>query len=147
MDKDFLDAKRLYLERYGSAIVTNRWLLLLLLISLFLNGTSYVFIWKADHAAQNQKKLIVRIDEIGSATAVKYDAFDYKPQDKELRFFLMHFTTIYFSRTPATVEKQNSLKRCFSSSAALPPKKSTASASRNRSSSFCGTATRILTSR
>ena len=91
MDKEFLDAKRVYLERSGSAIVTNRWLLLLLFVSLLLHGAAAGFIWHLYGAAEQKRLVVVHIDEIGRPTAVNYDASEYKPQERDLRYFLMHF--------------------------------------------------------
>ena len=68
MAKTIDDAKRVYLEQYGSTLVMNRYLkLALCAVSVALVGTLALsfsmFSW-----AKNQKPLIVRIDEVGRAT-------------------------------------------------------------------------------
>lgn len=54
------------------------------------------------------KPLVVRINEIGRAQAVSYDAFTYKPvgQAPELKYFLVQFVTKHYARMRATVKEQ-----------------------------------------
>ncbi len=51
------------------------------------------------------KPLVIRIDEVGRAEAVSYDATAYRPQDPELRYFLTRFVAMHFSRLRATVQR------------------------------------------
>jgi type IV secretion system protein VirB5 len=53
----------------------------------------------------NLKPLVIRIDEVGRAQAVAYDATSYKPQAPELRYFLTRFVTTHFSRLRATIQR------------------------------------------
>jgi type IV secretory pathway TrbF-like protein len=71
MEKSLTDARQLYLEQYGSALVTNTYLrVALFAVSMALLGmlglTFKVYDW-----AKNQRPLIVRIDEVGRATPVR----------------------------------------------------------------------------
>ncbi|HEY6248740.1 MAG TPA: VirB8/TrbF family protein, partial [Candidatus Angelobacter sp.] len=45
----------------------------------------------------------VRIDEIGRAEAIKYDDLNYKPQEKEIKYFLTEFCRLYYSRNKLTI--------------------------------------------
>ena len=56
----------------------------------------------------NVKPLVVRIDEVGRAEAVQYDASSYKPQAPELRYFLTQFVVKHFSRIRATIQREYS---------------------------------------
>jgi type IV secretory pathway TrbF-like protein len=81
MPKDMDEARRLYLEQYGSALVTNSYLrIALFVVSATLAGAVVLsismFAW-----AKNQKPLVVRIDEVGRATPINYSAFNYKPEE------------------------------------------------------------------
>jgi len=51
---------------------------------------------------------VVRIDEIGRAQAVNYDAMTHKPggQAPELKYFLVQFVTKHYARIRATVKEQ-----------------------------------------
>src|SRR5947209_13696355 len=84
-------AKRQFVELYGSALVLNTYLkIALVLVSLAAVGLVILnFHTVATYA--NVKPLVVRIDEVGRAEAVQYDAATYHPQPQELRYFLSQF--------------------------------------------------------
>jgi len=69
MAKDMNEARRLHLEQYGSALVTNNYLrIALVLVLLALVGVVFVSIATAVWA-KSQKRLVLRIDEVQSTTA------------------------------------------------------------------------------
>ena len=76
----------------------------LVLVSLLALGLLFLnFRTQAQYA--NLKPLVIRIDDVGRAEAVAYDATSYKPQAPELRYFLTRFVTTHFSRLRATVQR------------------------------------------
>src|SRR6185437_16119366 len=83
-DLTFNAAKQLYAEQFGDAIVTNTYLKIgLLVMALVAGGLIYTNI-KTVRMVQNFKPLVIRINDIGRAEAVNYDAMGYKPQDTEI---------------------------------------------------------------
>jgi type IV secretory pathway TrbF-like protein len=79
-----------------------RWLLVL--VSLIALGLLFLnFNTQARYA--NIKPLVIRIDSVGRAEAVAYDALAYRPQAPELRYFLTRFVATHFSRLRATVQR------------------------------------------
>ena len=54
---------------------------------------------------QNFKPLVIRIDELGRAQAVRYDTFAYKPEDKEAKYFLTQFCQLYYRRNRYTIHE------------------------------------------
>jgi len=52
------------------------------------------------------KPLVIRIDDVGRAEAVEYDATRYQPQPPELRYFLTQFIVKHFSRIRATIQRE-----------------------------------------
>jgi type IV secretory pathway TrbF-like protein len=104
--KSLENAKRQFVELYGSALVMNTYLkLALLLVSLLALGLLLLnFRTQATYA--NVKPLVVRIDDVGRAEAVQYDATVYRPQAPELRYFLTQFVVKHFSRIRATVQRE-----------------------------------------
>ena len=104
--KTLENAKRQFVELYGSALVMNTYLkLALLLISLIAVGLLGLnFRTQAVYA--NVKPLVVRIDDVGRAEAVQYDATAYRPQPPELRYFLTQFVVKHFSRIRATIQRE-----------------------------------------
>jgi len=104
--KTLENAKRQFVEMYGSALVMNTYLkLALLLVSLLALGL-LVLNFRTQAAAADLKPLVVRIDEVGRAEAVQYDASAYAPQSPELRYFLTQFIVKHFSRIRATVQRE-----------------------------------------
>src|SRR5512144_1617709 len=99
-------AKRQFVELYGSALVMNTYLkiavVLLALVALALVALNFRTV--ATYA--NVKPLVVRIDDVGRAEAVQYDATNYQPQAPEIRYFLTQFVVKHFSRIRATVERE-----------------------------------------
>lgn len=104
--KTLENAKRQFVELYGSALVMNTYLkIALLLVSLVALGLIVLNFHTASTSAE-RKPLVVRIDDVGRAEAVQYDASDYHPQAPELRYFLTQFVVQYFSRIRATVQQE-----------------------------------------
>ncbi|MBM2812495.1 MAG: VirB8 protein [Chloroflexi bacterium] len=100
------NAKRQFVELYGSALVMNTYLkIALVLVSLVALGLLALNFHTATKYAQI-KPLVIRIDDVGRAEAVQYDATAYQPQATELRYFLTQFIVKHFSRLRATVQRE-----------------------------------------
>src|SRR4029450_1066929 len=104
--KSLESAKRQFVELYGSALGMNTYLkiavVLLALVALGLVALNF----QTGATYANVKPLGVRIDDVGRAEAVQYDATAYHPQAPELRYFLTQFVVKHFSRIRATVERE-----------------------------------------
>jgi type IV secretory pathway TrbF-like protein len=99
-------AKEQFVELYGSALVTNTYLrIALALVSLVAVGLIAVNVYTVSRYSQ-VKPLVIRIDDVGRAEAVQYDATAYQPQPPELRYFLTQFIVKHFSRLRATVQRE-----------------------------------------
>jgi type IV secretory pathway TrbF-like protein len=97
------EARQLFMEQYGEAIVTANYLKVgLLVLSLVVAGLVLMNL-RTLRTFQNFKPLVIRIDELGRAQAVGYDAFAYKPEDKEAKYFLTQFCELYYRRNRYTV--------------------------------------------
>ena len=104
--KTIESAKRQFVEIYGSALVMNTYLkIALVLVSLVAMGLLALNFRTAALAAR-VKPLVVRIDDVGRAEAVQYDATTYQPQAKELRYFLTQFVVKHFSRIRSTIQRE-----------------------------------------
>lgn len=102
-DPTFSAAKQLYAEQFGDAIVTNTYLkIALLAMALVAAGLIYANI-KTARMVENFKPLVIRVNDIGRAEAVKYDTFAYKPEDAEIKYFLSEFCRLYYSRNRYTI--------------------------------------------
>ena len=102
------DAKRQYVELFGSALVMNTYLkIALLCVCLVAVGLLALNVWtmkKYEHL----KPLVIRIDDIGRAQAVQYDSLTYSPQGQapELKYFVTQFVTKHFARMRATTKER-----------------------------------------
>lgn len=106
MEKTITEARRRYLEEYASAVVTNNYLKVsVLALSGVLVGT-LTLAFSMYSWAKSQPPLIVRIDEVGRATAVNYSAFTYRPEAPEIRYFLGQFIQLHFSRLIGSVDER-----------------------------------------
>jgi type IV secretory pathway TrbF-like protein len=104
--KTLENAKRQFVELYGSALVMNTYLkIALVLVSVVAVGLLALNFYTARRYAY-VKPLVIRIDDVGRAEAVQYDASVYKPQPPELRYFLTQFVVKHFSRLRATVQRE-----------------------------------------
>jgi type IV secretory pathway TrbF-like protein len=100
------DARRQYVELFGSALVMNTYLKTALLgVSVVAVGL-LVLNFRTIKKYESLKPLVIRIDDIGRAQAVQYDTLTYQPQGPapELKYFLTQFVTQHFARMRATVK-------------------------------------------
>ncbi len=104
--KTMESAKRQFVELYGSALVMNTYLKIALsLVSLVALGLVGLNFHTASRFA-DVRPLVIRIDDVGRAEAVQYDATAYQPQPPELRYFLTQFVVKHFSRVRSTVQRE-----------------------------------------
>ncbi|HEY3738361.1 MAG TPA: VirB8/TrbF family protein [Bryobacteraceae bacterium] len=104
--KTLENAKRQFVELYGSALVMNAYLKIALVLTSLVALGLIVLNFHTASTYADRKPLVVRIDDVGRAEAVQYDASDYHPQAPELRYFLTQFVVTYFSRIRATVQQE-----------------------------------------
>ena len=104
--KSLENAKRQFVELYGSALVMNTYLKIALVLVCLLALGLLVLNVRTQARYANVKPLVIRIDDVGRAEAVQYDATAYRPQAPELRYFLTQFVVKHFSRIRATVQRE-----------------------------------------
>jgi type IV secretory pathway TrbF-like protein len=103
---EYGEARRRYLEQYGSTLVMNTYLQLAVLgLGLVAVGLVVLNV-HTQRTFRNFKPLVIRIDDVGRATAVNYASLTYTPQAPELKYFLVQFVTKHYSRMRATVRQQ-----------------------------------------
>jgi type IV secretion system protein VirB5 len=106
MEKQYSDAKQAYLEQYGDALVTNSYLRIGLIATSFALLAALILTFKMFAWAKTQKPMVIRIDEVGRATALNYDGFAYKPEAPELRYFLAQFVQLHYARMAGSAEER-----------------------------------------
>lgn len=103
--KDFDAAQRQYVEQFGSTLVANTSLkTAVLALSLVCLGL-VVLNFKTFQAFRNLKPLVIRISDVGRAEAIRYDSLEYRPQEPEIKYFLIDFVQRHYSRMRATLRE------------------------------------------
>jgi len=104
--KSLESAKRQFVEVYGSALVLNTYLKIAVVLLALVSIGLVVLNLRTSGQYANVKPLVIRIDDVGRAEAVSYDATRYRPQAPELRYFLTQFVIKHFSRIRPTVQRE-----------------------------------------
>src|SRR6202049_4739843 len=99
------NAKRQFVELYGAPLLLNRYLKIALMLTIVLAASLVVLNFRTQARYAYLKPLVIRINEVGRAEAVEYDATTYRPRAPELRYFLTRFVVMHFSRLRATVQR------------------------------------------
>jgi type IV secretion system protein VirB5 len=102
-DKEFNEAKQLYLEKYGDAIVTNNYLKIAVALLCLAALGLVVLNLRTIRTFQNFRPLVIRIDQLGRAQAVDYKSLEYLPGDREAKYFLSEFCRLYYRRNRYTI--------------------------------------------
>ncbi len=90
---------------YGHLLVSGRRALLVICgLTLVILALSVSLVRLYAQAA-TVKPLIVRINDVGRADVVNYDATTYVPQPPELRYFLTRFVVLHYSRQRSNVRR------------------------------------------
>src|SRR6202158_3403856 len=103
---EYGEARRRYVEQYGSTLVMNTYLKLALLCLSVVTLGLIALTLRLQRGAEHVKPLVIRIDDVGRATAVTEATLTYTPQAPELKYFLVQFVTAHYSRLRATVRQQ-----------------------------------------
>jgi type IV secretory pathway TrbF-like protein len=103
---EYGEARARYLEHDGALRVHNRYLRVALLAMAAVALGLVVLALRTQAQVRAFKPLVNRIDEVGRASAVAYDALAYTPQAPELKYFLTQFVVNHYSRLKATVREQ-----------------------------------------
>jgi type IV secretion system protein VirB5 len=93
-----------HFEYYGSTLTTNTALKIALLAALGVIALLSFNNLRISRAMAHIRPVIVRIDDVGRAEAVNDSQADYKPQAKEVRYFLTQFVTGFYGRNRKTVQ-------------------------------------------
>src|SRR5689334_14092834 len=103
--KDESAAQQQYVEQFGSLMVMNTYLKIALLALSLVCVAVVVLNIQTYRAFRDVKPLIIRINEVGRAEALKFDSFTYQPQEAEIRYFSIDFVQRHYSRIRATLKE------------------------------------------
>ncbi|GAC1498589.1 MAG: hypothetical protein NVS1B14_01660 [Vulcanimicrobiaceae bacterium] len=97
-----LAAASAHVEREALYAVHNRWLRVALLGALGACAVLAVGNYRLAERAANTRPVIVRVNELGQATAGADDSAGYAPREAELKYFLINFVQDHYSRVRTT---------------------------------------------
>src|SRR5215472_13574053 len=98
-------AAQRYLEQYGDPLVMNTYLKVIILVLAVVCLTLAALVFRGQKALASVHPLIVRINDVGSAEAIDYRNFQYRPQEAENKYYLTRWAQLYFSRNRFTIER------------------------------------------
>jgi type IV secretion system protein VirB5 len=102
-DKDLAAGKRQFTELYGSLAVMNTYLKIAVVALCGVCLALVALNWRTVSTLGTPKPpLVIRINDVGRAEAVKYSALEYHPQEAELKYFLADFVERHYGRLRAT---------------------------------------------
>jgi len=101
---DFNAARRQFVELYGSIAVMNTYLKIAVLSLCAVCLGLVALQVKTYQLMRNVKPLVIRINDVGRAEAVSYSDLEYRPQEAELKYFLIQFVEQHYGRMRATVK-------------------------------------------
>lgn len=102
-DREFNEAKQLYLEKYGDAVVTSNYLKVAVALLCLAAIGLVVLNLRTIRTFQNFRPLVIRIDQLGRAEALDYKSLEYHPGDREAKYFLSEFCRLYYRRNRYTI--------------------------------------------
>lgn len=102
-EKDAASARRQFVELYGSLAVMNTYLKVAVVCLCAVCVGLVVLNVRTASSVERFEPLVIRINELGRAEAVTYGSFDYRPQEREIKFFLIDFVQRHYGRMKATV--------------------------------------------
>jgi type IV secretion system protein VirB5 len=102
---DLNAARHQFMELYGSTAVMNTYLKIAVLCLCAVSVGLTVLNIKTYQAFRHVKPLVIRINEVGRAEAMNYASLEYRPQEAEIKYFLIQFVQQHYGRMRATVKE------------------------------------------
>jgi type IV secretory pathway TrbF-like protein len=103
--KDFETAQRQYVEQFGSILVMNTYLKIAVLALSLVNLGLVALNIRTYRAFRDLKPLVIRINNVGRAEAVRYETLEYRPQEAEIKYFLTDFVERHYARMRSTARE------------------------------------------
>lgn len=99
-------ARRQFAEIYAGPLMLNTYLAIGIVVAILFSAGLMVLNFRTQAMFANVKPLIIRIDEVGRAQAISYDAAAaFRLQDREARHFLTRFVVLHYTRLRATIKR------------------------------------------
>jgi type IV secretion system protein VirB5 len=103
--QEFESAKRQYVEQFGSVLVMNTYLKIAVFALSLVCLALVVLNFRTFGAFRDLKPLVIRINDVGRAEAVRYETLEYRPQEAEIKYFLTDFVERHYARIRSTTRE------------------------------------------
>jgi type IV secretory pathway component VirB8 len=107
------NARRQFVELYGSALALNAYFKLVIVLLILANGALAGAVYWILDRYRNIQPLIVRVDPDGRAEVGQFAATEYRPDAAEIRYFLRQFTMLHFARNRSRADTEHASSLLF----------------------------------
>lgn len=94
-----------YLELYAGPVVTNTYLKVAVLTLALVSLTLLWLFYRLETRALQLKPLVIAVSDLGRGQVMQYDDFQKIPVDRVSKYYLARWTTLYYSRNHATLQR------------------------------------------
>jgi type IV secretory pathway TrbF-like protein len=102
-DKNLAAGHQQFVELYGSLAVMNTYLKMAVVLLAGVCAGLVILNLKTQDSFRNFRPLVIRINEVGRAEAVRYPELAYQPQEPEIKYFLSDFVERHYGRIRVTL--------------------------------------------
>lgn len=99
------EAGRKYLDLYAEPVVTNTYLKIAVLTLALVSITLLCLFYRLETRAIQLKPLVIAVSDLGRGQVMQYDDFQKIPVDRVSKYYLARWTTLYYSRNHATLQR------------------------------------------
>ena len=107
------EAGHRFLELYAEPVVTNTYLKIALLVLSVVALALLALLYRAETAASRLKPLVIAVSDLGRGQVMNYDDFAKIPVDRVSKYYLAHWTELYYGRNHATLQRDFSQSLSF----------------------------------
>jgi type IV secretory pathway TrbF-like protein len=104
-DYSTTDAGHRFLEAYAAPVVTNSYLKLAILVLAVVTLGCMALLYRVQSAAARLKPLVISVSDIGRGQVMRYDDFSHVPLERVGKYYLAHWTELYYGRNHATLQR------------------------------------------
>ncbi|WP_260706549.1 type IV secretion system protein [Edaphobacter flagellatus] len=107
------EAGHKFLELYAEPVITNSYLKVALLVLSVVALGCLALLYRAQVAASHLKPLVIAVSDLGRGQVMNYDDFSKVPVERVSKYYLARWTTLYYGRNHATLQRDFSQSLSF----------------------------------
>ncbi len=99
------EAGHRFLELYAEPVVTNSYLKVALFVLSVVALATLALLYRAETAVSRLKPLVISVSDAGRGQVMNYADFSKVPVERVGKYYLARWTTLYYGRNHATVQR------------------------------------------